>query len=105
MIVQEPTISAPNFCQYRFVRPINKSGEFAGYFNHLKSIMDGKKLTWNNTRNMGQQMTFQALREAGLIRTMLLPGENTKIFVLTDMGLRYVAYHLYNYNMNFNIVF
>ena len=69
--------------RYTFTRPKTKLGT-ADYVYFLK-IVKTMKLKWNSPRVNTCHMTFQALREAGLI-------SYSKGFELTQMGTEYLRY-------------
>lgn len=71
---------------YKFTRPKTKAGE-TNFFKYLRGLKLGKPYTGKWVKNvMYKGMTFQNLREAGLVTYQ------NKEFTITPRGELYVAY-------------
>ena len=74
--------------RFEFTRPITKDGDTTAYWDILKDIQGGAYYNRADANRMGKYMTFQALREAGL-----LDYSRTDGWELTQNGADYIAYY------------
>lgn len=72
--------------RFKLTRPKNKNGEEAFYFEMLDYMKDGMTIPGKYVReSMMKNMTFQALREKGLV------NYSDGVFSITENGKKYVA--------------
>lgn len=74
--------------RYELTRPIYKNGNTSAYWDILKDIQRGVFYNRADANRMGNYMTFQALREAGL-----LDYSRTDGWELTNNGAEYITYY------------
>ena len=73
--------------RYTFTRPISKSGTFAEFFTILLDVEENEIL-YMDARDGGNHMTYQALRDTGLIY------KRNRELVISAKGVAYIKYHL-----------